>query len=494
MSAKGSSGASLTGPSGAVLRGPSNGPLFIFSVRSVDGHVVPVACGQYLYESIMLLWLRAWLDHVEDVLTEPTDTSSLSGRPFVTFAIPELDVQAATPKTIFSCYAHLDILLPLCLKSIVLRYGIEVLPVYPPATRVALDECHLLVFEPFVECLARGLIGMGLDGLGSRETRDKALTRALSSSEVVVEFLIGLMDVLHPEYVHSLFRQFFKTLRDCETEHLGDSLTEVDFVWTEESLHRVRCSRQFRLRAAEMLSSLPMFLALNYPPKYSTRDSSGKLKRASWRQQYVEIPDELAATTEKRPTYPDGVERLPPPSWLSSIVIDECMSVCTLSCEAVVAEAMAHGAVAADSKNPSSLKKRPGATLTRADLLMFQSMAIHAITCVYELVLRRHSMDRRFQTPSSRERIAGLFAGPLLDRSIESARWLARMESTHKVRSLWLLCFVYVLQEAPESLVREYVRSLCNPKVRHARNRSLIGHSDQFRRTFASTVLLGCCD
>jgi len=37
------------------------------------------------------------------------------------------------------------------------------------------------------------------------------------------------------------------------------------------------------------------------------------------------------------------------------------------------------------------------------------------------------------------------------------------MESTHKVRSMWLLCFVYILQEAPESLIRKFIRSYSNP-------------------------------
>jgi hypothetical protein len=174
--------------------------------------------------------------------------------------------------------------------------------------------------------------------------------------------------------------------------------------------------------------------------------------------------------------YSDGIERLPVTGWLADIVLSEGLSVCALSCEAVVAEAMAHAEVSRTeaSRSPSSipssmassLKKRPGAALKRGDLLMFQSLAIHAITVVYELIIRRHTMDKRFQTESGRGRIAALFALPILEKSIASVRWLARMESTHKVRSIWMLCFSYVLQETPEVMIREYVRSFCSPKVR----------------------------
>jgi hypothetical protein len=75
-------------------------------------------------------------------------------------------------------------------------------------------------------------------------------------------------------------------------------------------------------------------------------------------------------------------------------------------------------------------------------------------------------MDRRFQRDSSRGRIAALFTKPIFEASLSSVRWLARLESTHKVRSLWLLCFVYILQEAPENLLRQAVRSYSNAKVR----------------------------
>jgi hypothetical protein len=454
-----------------VFRGPADGPLLLFSIKSPDGHEVPIASGEYIYESIMVLWLGAWLDHMEGSLTETFDTSSFTGREVATFKIPEYDPAVAADDSIYSFYAHMDFLLPLCLKSIVLRYSVEVLPMYPQSTRAMVDDSHMIVLEPFVEMLARGLMGQALAGLGSSGERDRALLRALSASELVLDFLVGLLTVLHAEHMRVLISKYFKTLRDSETEHLGEGFSDIEFEWTEESLHRVRCSRQLRLYAVENIAVLPSFLALNCPLKHSGHSEEERLKKASWMHQYSDITPDSSSTTE-HPVYSDGIERLPVSGWLADIVLTEGLSVCALSCEAVVAEAMAHAEVSRvdTSYSPplmaSSLKKRPGAALKRGDLLMFQSLAIHAITAVYELIVRRHTMDRRFQTESCRGRIAALFALPILEKSISSVRWLARMESTHKVRSIWLLCFSYVLQETPEVMIREYVRSFCSPKVR----------------------------
>lgn len=454
----------------SVYRGPPEGPLLLFSIKSKDGHKVPIATGEYLYESIMVLWLGAWIDYVESSLTDTLDTSSLTGREFATFAIPEYDPTTSADNSIYSFYAHMDFLLPLCLKSIVLRYSVEVLPMYPPSTKAMIDDSHMVVLEPFVEMLARGLMGRALSGLGSSGERDKALLRAVSASELVLDFLTGLLTVLHPEHMRVLIRKYFKTLRDSETEHLGDSLSVLEFEWTDESLHRVRCSRQLRLLAVEHFAVLPSFLALNYPMKYSGHVTDEPVEKVSWMDQYKENSQD-SSTTSQHSIYPDGVERLPVSGWFAAVVLNEALSICSLSCEAVVAEAMAHAEVSrTDSRSPSpmtpALKKRPGVALKRADLLMFQSIAIHAITVVYELIIRRHTMDKRFQTESSRARIAALFAGPILDKSIASVRWMARMESTHKVRSTWLLCLVYVLQETPDVMLREHVRSFCNSKVR----------------------------
>jgi hypothetical protein len=66
-------------------------------------------------------------------------------------------------------------------------------------------------------------------------------------------------------------------------------------------------------------------------------------------------------------------------------------------------------------------------------------------------------MDRCFQGEGGRGRIAGMLAGPILEKSIQSVRWLARMEATNRVRSTWLLCLIYI--HTVES--RKFVRIVC---------------------------------
>lgn len=444
-----------------IMRGPIDAPTLVFSVKFEHDNEVPIGCGNYLYESIMLLWLRAWLDHVERRLRDP-DTGKAG--PVATFPVYDFDSRELEVPTVLFFYSHMDFLLPLCLKSIVLRYSVEVLPTFPIATKVLLDSSHVMILEPFVELLARGLMGKALSGLGSPSRRETSVANVLSSASIIMDFFVGLISVVHPQHMSALLTKYFYTLRDCETEHLG--LSRDEFQWTEESLHRVRCSRHLRIHAVEVLSSLPSFLALNFPIRFSGKVRSKKSSKASWLQQYSDFNSDSPLRDGSEP-YEDGLERLPRSGWLAELVVTEGMSVCSLSCEAVVAEAMAQIEVSRhDTCASKSLKNRPGAALTRDDMLMFQSLAVHAITVVYELVIRRHSMDSRFQTESARGRVASLFAPSILEMSISSVRWLSRLESTHKIRSLWLLCFVYVLQESPDVLVCEFVRSCCNPEVR----------------------------
>ena len=443
-----------------AFRGPI-GPLLVFSLAFEKSNEIPSGCGEYMYESIMLIWLRAWLDHVQETLKTQSGAFA-SG--VATFPVPPFDAETSSAGDIFSYYAHMDYLLPLCLKSIALRYSIES-PESVPTAKASLDSNHLVILEAFVELLGRGLVGQALSGMDSSMERDKAVARSLSSSEVVHDFLVGLTAVLHPQHTSLLLRKYFDTLRGCETEHLDEHRTGHEFQWTDESLHRARCTRHLRVRALEVFSALPGFLALNYPSKFAGEVEIIRTKKSSWMSQYREIDIEQNESN----CSDKGSERLPPSGWLAELLIREGLSVCSLSSEAVVAEAMAHVEVSRHHSHGKeatpALKKRPGATLKREDLLMFQSLAIHSITVVYELLLRRHAMDRRFQNEACRQRIAALFAKAILDKSLTSVRWLARMESTHKVRSIWLLGFVYVLQEAPDGLLRDYVRSCCNPKV-----------------------------
>jgi len=57
-----------------------------------------------------------------------------------------------------------------------------------------------------------------------------------------------------------------------------------------------------------------------------------------------------------------------------------------------------------------------------------------------------------------------MFVNPILQSTIIHVDLLARMDATHKARCIWLLCFLHMLQEAPEFLIREQLRIYCNPK------------------------------
>lgn len=454
----------------AVFRGMPDGPMFILCSKTLDEDEVIFVGGHFLYESIMVLWLRKWSEYLFAKHAGPSFHDSPSPRRSIAFPIPDFDPLKELDNPIFSFYHHMDLLLPLCLKSVVLRYTAEVLPVYPSATRVHLDRGHQLVFGRFADMLARGLVGVALSGLGSSEMQERALLKSIVAADTAIEFLIGLIPVFHAEHIRTIITKFFQVLKDTETEHLGGFVHDGDFEWNEESLLRVRCSRQLRLRAIESLAAMPSFCNLNYPSKFTEENPQLKSTPFTWRRQHCPSEHSESGDFIEAAPYPDGLQRLPVSGWLSDLVIDEALGVCSLSSEAVVAEALAHIEVSRHDPGKqgagvaSSLKKRPGAALQRDDLLMFQSLSVHAISIVYELVLRRCAVDRRFQSESSRSRLAAMFARPILDRSISSVRWLARMESTHKVRSLWLLCFVYVLQEAPVSLIQEYIRSCCDPK------------------------------
>ena len=428
---------------------------------------IPLARGAFLYESLMLLWLQTWVDHAKHRADESRNPDSTVDQSVSAIVIPAITMESTIDDALCSFYAHMDVILPLCLKSIVLRCSNAASPSKSPIAKVVFDDGHMAVFEPFVEMTSRALMGEALAGANAVD-RSNSLLRAMYSADIVLDFLVGLAAVVHPAQFRVLLVRYFTTLRDCETEYLETIDGDVAFSWTEDSLHRVQCSRQLRIRAVERFAALPNFIGLNCPTKYSSQRAAPQPQRTTWRMQYGDAEREDGDSEASADHGDDGM--LPPSGWLANLLTSESLSVCALSCEAVVAEAMAHIETQKESPKTqssklSSLKKRPTAALRRSDLLMFQSVAIHAISCVHELLLRRHAMDMRFQREKHRDRIAALFTKPIFEKSLASVRWLARMEATHKVRSLWLLCFVYVLQESPEPLIREVLQSYSQPGV-----------------------------
>ena len=428
---------------------------------------------RFVYEVVMVLWLRSWQEQIGKL-----EHDSPSSSKYAAFHAPTNTMGVSGSEPFFSFHSQIDFLLPLCLKSFLLRCTAVVCET-SPADRIGLDRTHMQVLVPFVEMLSHCLIGEALMGPNDGGESDAALLQAFSTAELVLDFLVGLASALHPQHMAVLLSKHFHILRECETSHgrLAKK-SSAHFMWNEHALRRVRCSRQLRLRSIERLACMPNFVALNYPLKYNEGVTRAKRRTTSWAAQNIEsgaVGDDPAIMCP----YPDGRDRLPQSGWLASLLAGEALLISSLSCEAVVAEAIAHvetshpdstGSPPKAKSSPSSFP-RPGVYLKRDDLLVFQSTAIHAITCVYELLLRRHAMDARFQSDQARGRIAALFTPTILDKSLASTRWLARMEATHKVRSTWLLSFIYILQESPEGLLRACMHSYCSEPVRTALNR-----------------------
>lgn len=456
------SGQKLDTMSISQYRGLLNAATFVLTGNCKATDKVAVGRGKYVYESIFFLWVKAWFDFPKKYLGHGSAQSVQP--PTIAFEIPYIDPRITQPDgspIIYTFFANIEFLLPLCLKSIVMRYDEEVLSKLPPCSKVLLDENHLLLFEPFVQIIARGLLGQALAGIHNSESREVSLGRALESSDIVSDFFAGIFGILHPEHMRILLTRYYTTLRDGETEHLIENIDPAKFEWTEENLHRVRSSRLLRLRASEKLAILPSFLAVNYPKKYSGSADFVRSKKTTWLKQHSDFDAEFSFA-DRHPMGDSSTEQLPHSGWLAELLINDCLFVCSLSCETVVGEAMAQVTMVSQDMEPT---KRPLAVLKRSDLIMFQSMGIQAVNIVYELILRRQAMDLRFQTDTGKARVAGLFAYPILKRSVEGVRWLARMEATHKVRSSWLLSFAYILQEAPEDLIRDFIKCCCNPQV-----------------------------
>ena len=418
----------------ALFRGNFGKPL-IFNARGQ-------LRGEYLYESLLVLWIKVWSEESH------TDRNG----------IPVLD-SPATSLLFMGFFANMDILLPLILKSIALRHG---------SSKAILDAGHVDVLKQFVEMLSLLLMGQALVESKSiaPDSKNCSLLKALESADVVVDFLSGMFAVLHPEHMRSMVETFFKTLRACEQlKENKDGLAQAE--WTAESIQRVKACRQIRLRACEKLAVLPSFLAINYPLKYSDRlepvTSRINVGDSTWKMQYNETRQ--CPNSEFIKVSANTDSRRPQSGWLARRLAEELLSICALSCEAVVAEAIAHIELAQRGTHDRGEESERKRQLQRSDLLDFQSMGIHSITGCYELLLRRHAMDRRFQTDTCRGRIAALYVESIFTQSLQSVRWLARMESSHKVRSIWFLSLIYVLQEAPELLIRARVRSYCNPSV-----------------------------
>jgi hypothetical protein len=84
---------------------------------------------------------------------------------------------------------HVDVLLPLCLKSIVTACVED-----QTSSKAIVDDDLLRLICRFIEMLTCGLIDQALAALpSSTEECEASLRTALQSSEIIVDFLAGLL-------------------------------------------------------------------------------------------------------------------------------------------------------------------------------------------------------------------------------------------------------------------------------------------------------------
>jgi len=349
---------------------------------------------------------------------------------------------------------NMDFLLPVCLKSLVLRCvsqrkAIGVVPL------IVFDMKHMEILQYLMGAIAEGLI---TSGAGNTADFDLALSKALSMNDFLLEFFVGLLAVIHPSQVSWIIFRYLTKLRECEDEdiRIGINDGKDDHSWVTAVQYRLRSSRQLRLRVVEKLSSLPRFIALNFPLKYSSSWQGGAIQSCSWTNQAFESPS--SSTNPFLSPYSDGVERLPETHWLAELLSSECFLICSRSCETIVTETISQMKSRGPKTKQSSMRQR--VILSEVQIAQHHSTALHAVTVVYELLLRNHAIDTRYQTEDARGRISGMFVHSIIHNSIQSVQWLSKLDPMHKVRTIWLLCVLYISQEAPEVTLREQMRSL----------------------------------
>ena len=357
---------------------------------------------------------------------------------------------------------HIELIVPLCLRSIIVRHGN---PDSGLSAKVFIEKSAFDLIEVFTRHLAGCLIFLCNESTAEINQRENSLHNALQSSQIVLDFLVGLSSIIQAKQVEVLVSLYFLAMRDHETISLQKFMQKnekSELNLNEEICHQLKCSQQLRLLAAEKLFIIPSFLALNVPVKYTATNKPEMHKETTaWLTQYVgRIQESLPGFERNTETVHSG--------WLADLVLTECLKVCSAACHLVVKESEELVEASLPNhkeKNKSAFRMYPKSTLGKLDLESFHCTALHAIGIVYELVVRRHSMDQRFQSESAQGRIAGLIAKTVLKQTCENVQWLAKLDCTNQVRSTWLLCFTYVLQEAPENLVYDFIRS-CFNKVR----------------------------
>jgi len=288
-------------------------------------------------------------------------------------------------------------------------------------------------------------------GMKADEDDDSPILSSIYSCDSIIDFIIGMMPMVHVAQVSVLIQTYLQSLRALEAVDYKKSMPSlVDKNNSRESIaKRMIASRHLRLRLIDRIACLPCFVALNYPLRYPSSVAPARFKFPTWTHQ---LPDNFSVVMDSSSPcpYPDGCIRLPQAHWLAEMLADDALLISADSCEAILSD---------------TLDRNEDLELSKKDVNRLQSLAVDGIAILYESLIRRHAVDARFQGEEARSRIAAMLVSSVLRSALENYHWLSRMDGAQKVRIMWLLCFLHVLQEAPEFLIREQLRIFCNPQV-----------------------------
>jgi len=387
----------------------------------------------FLYESIFTLWLEAWKDAI-------AHSNSIF------------------PPSMLAYVDNIDFLFPLCLKSIALRCT-PINSMWSIIPTTILDKRHMDIFEAIMKICARGVLFRSLDFSVLQSNGDETFQKAIDSSNVVIDFITGLLSVIHPAQVSTLIDSYLKTLQKCDQIDVGN-FTQSDK--TQASLkpnlqtHLTKCSLLLRLRAIEKLSIIPGFVSLNYPLKHKKSNKHKSRSTTSWMKQHSH-DQFINSIQDKNELYSDGLNRIPKSSWLINTIASEAFHIFKIAHKAL------NGEVFLIENHDIKLH------LTERDELQFETIAEQSITFIYESLIRRHAMDSRFQTEAGRGRLASMYIEVILQSSFSNLNILRDIDPVNRVRTMWILSFLYVLQEVPEGVIRHLLVLSCSFKVNNGK-------------------------
>lgn len=409
----------------------------------------------FLYEVVFALWVESWTSLATSTNSSHSQIHGTSNAfPHWPYELIQGSYNAKSDSaTAFSFTRNVAFFLPLCLKSLGMRCArIDTSNLNVPMT--FLDDDHIQILVALMETIALGLMRQALRGNSGNANADKMLTRTLIDGESVMDFLIGVFTFLHPTQAATFIYSYFNIFDECE-KISGKSMHEADESAKKSHLRLTKCSRQLRLHAVERLAAIPAFSRLNFPMMFRENPPGMKFAPSSWTNQWADkdFGDDMIQK------YLDEVHRFPPCCWLSKLLMNQCLSICSTSCKMITIEAEQQ------DKAIKQGRRRVQSVLLRDDLLRIESMAFHSILIAYQLLIKRQAMDSRFQAVASTSRVASLFTSAVIQNSVDAVLVLARMDHNNRIRVIWVLTLLYILQEGPDAIIRNELRQLSKVSI-----------------------------